>query len=194
MEDLFLYDFVKCARPYSKRYCIKKDGSQVFDCLNSKNVQKHKTKDGYIAFNTMITDDGKKTFPLLHNLIASNFIAKPKDLGPKLYVKHIDGNKENNAIENLLWDRRETTNKRVANKAEHRLKNRRVYQYDKNTMNLIRVYKSTSDAARYGFDSSGISRCCNGIYKQHKGFVFSYAKLGENGNAPKQLELALNFD
>lgn len=190
MEDLFLYDFVKCARPYSKRYCIKKDGSQIFDCVNGKNVKMHKTKDGYVALNTMTTDGGNKTFPLLHNLIANNFIAKPKDLGSKLYVKHIDGNKENNAIENLLWDRRETTNKRVANKAEHRLKNRRVYQYDKYTMELVRVYRNTTKAKDYGFSSDGISRCCNGIYKQYKGFIFSYTKLGEE--QPKQLEF--NFD
>ena len=192
MEDLFLYDFVKCARPYSKRYCIKKDGSQIFDCVNGKNVKMHKTKDGYVALNTMTTDGGNKTFPLLHNLIANNFIAKPKDLGSKLYVKHIDGNKENNTIENLLWAKRETANRHITNKAERRLKNRRVYQYDKNTMNLIRVYKSTSDAARYGFDGSSISRCCNGIYKQYKGYVFAYNRIGDENSIPKQLEL--NFD
>ena len=147
MEDLFLYDFVKCVSPYSKRYCIKKDGSQIFDYINSKNVETHKTKDGYVALNTMMTDGGNKTFPLLHNLIANNFIAKPKMLNVKLYVKHIDGNKENNNIENLIWAKREPQSSRPSNKANRRLKNRRVYQYDKDTMNLLRVYKSTSDAA-----------------------------------------------
>lgn len=191
MEDLFLFDFVRCAPPYSKRYCIKKDGSQVFDCITGKNVQKHKTKDGYIAFNTMINDNGKRTFPLIHNMIGDNLIARPTTK-KKISVVHIDGDKLNNSIENLEW--RTVAKERVASCKSHRKRNRRVYQYDKDTMGLVRVYRNTTKAKDYGFSSDGISRCCNGIYKQYKGYIFSYIKFGEEHKIPKQLELDLVFD
>ena len=51
-----------------------------------------------------------------------------------------------------------------------------VYQYDKN-LNLITMYKSTRAAKQYGYDSSCISRCCNGLRQEYKGYKWSYEPL-----------------
>jgi hypothetical protein len=201
MEDLFLFDFIRCAPPYSKRYCIKKDGSIVYDCLKEKAVKTHKTPEGYVVINEMITDTGKVTRPRYHRLVAMNFIPVPERLKnisiDKLQINHLDENPSNNTISNLEWCT-EKENKKHGNYIKNSTKNltlhRYVYQYDKKTKELIRVYKNTNAAERYGFDSSGISRCCNGIYKQYKGYIFSYVKFGEEHKIPKQLELDLDFE
>ena len=46
-------------------------------------------------------------------------------------------------------------------------------------MELLGEYESTHDLESNGFSSSGISRCCNGIYKQYKGCVFRYGDVIE---------------
>lgn len=55
-------------------------------------------------------------------------------------------------------------------------KQKTVYQYDKN-LNLITMYKSTRAAKQYGYDSSCISRCCNGLRQEYKGYKWSYEPL-----------------
>lgn len=39
----------------------------------------------------------------LHRLLAETFIKKPYPEGTRLHVHHIDGNKQNNKLENLMW-------------------------------------------------------------------------------------------
>jgi len=48
-----------------------------------------------------------------------------------------------------------------------------VYQYDLNGR-LVKVWDSVRNAKSEGFDSSSISRCCNGKYKQYKGYIWKY--------------------
>ena len=40
---------------------------------------------------------------------------------------------------------------------------------------LIREWPSTKECGRNGFDSSSVTKCCNGKQKTHKGFRFMYA-------------------
>lgn len=53
---------------------------------------------GYLRIG--LTKDGKKATMKVHRLVATAFI--PKSYG-KTEVNHIDGNKTNNAVENLEW-------------------------------------------------------------------------------------------
>lgn len=55
-------------------------------------------KDGYVP--TSITDFGVTRICGLHRIIATVFIPNPDNL-PE--VNHIDGNKENNRVDNLEW-------------------------------------------------------------------------------------------
>lgn len=53
---------------------------------------------GYMVVNLKV--DGKQKMKTVHRLVAETFIPNPLDL-PE--VNHIDGNKQNNCVENLEW-------------------------------------------------------------------------------------------
>lgn len=48
-----------------------------------------------------------------------------------------------------------------------------VAQYDLDN-NLIREYKSMTEATNYGFERPHISECCAGKRKSHKGYIWKY--------------------
>lgn len=68
----------------------------------SKNIRKARlNKYGYLQLNFSRGDGtGKSDTILVHRLIAKTFIPNPENL-PE--VNHIDGNKQNNRVDNLEW-------------------------------------------------------------------------------------------
>lgn len=54
-------------------------------------------KNGYLYI--MLYGNGKKRNIQVHRLVAANFLSRSE----KLHVAHLDGNKTNNAFENLTW-------------------------------------------------------------------------------------------
>lgn len=69
--------------------------------LNSKTNKFRKgrvDKDGYIEYQ--LSDGDKVYYRRAHRLVAEAFISNPKN---KPTVNHIDGNKQNNNVENLEW-------------------------------------------------------------------------------------------
>ena len=80
-----------------------KYGVNSFDEVFS-NVGKRKkligkvTKEGYHM--VLLTVDGKKLYKNVHRLVATAFIVNTDNLKE---VNHIDGNKLNNAVDNLEW-------------------------------------------------------------------------------------------
>lgn len=67
---------------------------------NSNGYIKKQTKDarGYLRLQLYI--DGKKINFRIHRLVAMAFLENPEN---KKTVNHIDGNKENNNVDNLEW-------------------------------------------------------------------------------------------
>ena len=55
-------------------------------------------KNGYVY--VYLTKNNKSKNIRLHRLVAQAFISNPNNY---LYINHIDGNKENNCIDNLEW-------------------------------------------------------------------------------------------
>ena len=51
-----------------------------------------------------------------------------------------------------------------------------VYQYTLDGK-LIKVWESTAECGRNGFDRTGIGKCCNGKLKTHKGCIWSFIPL-----------------
>lgn len=159
-----------CKEPYQD-YEISEYGD-MRNKYSKETVKTHKLPDGYLAANIQIS------CAKIHRLVALNFVDNPNPFVNTI-VNHIDENKLNNHYSNLEWVTYEQ-NKKYGKGFEKMLRNfskkRRIYQYDK-LGNVVNVFNSCREAERLSkgqFKDYGISRCCNHIYQQHKGFIFRY--------------------
>lgn len=102
----------------------------------------HKTRRGYLEI--VLWKDGKNYSISVHRAIAKAFIPNPENL-PE--VDHIDGNRENNSIDNLQW----LTSKQNTEKSKVmgvRKTAKRTFACCKRT-GVTLVFISASQAARY---------------------------------------------
>lgn len=53
---------------------------------------------------------------------------------------------------------------------------KKVYQYDKN-LNLIKIWNSTAECGRNGYNQGNVSSCCLGDLKHYKGYIWKYYPL-----------------
>lgn len=81
-------------------YDIYPDGSIISHSFNhnGKHIKSHKSYNGYLR--VPINVDKKRLTFSVHRLVALTFIPNPKNLPT---VNHIDGNKQNNNMDNLEW-------------------------------------------------------------------------------------------
>lgn len=42
--------------------------------------------------------------------------------------------------------------------------------------NVIKIWESTKSVIKFGFNQSNVWKCCHGIHKQHKGYIWEYYK------------------
>lgn len=105
----------------------------------------------------------------IHRLVAEAFIPNPDNL-PN--VKHKDGDKSNNCVDNLLWATQAECNVPQENK---------VYQYDMNTMELIDTYPNVRRATKHNTDwtEMGIGAVARGERRYFDGYYWSYRELTE---------------
>ena len=87
---------------YVGEYVISKSGLVMYVGTNKRYGKKPKStcldRGGYVRVT--LTLNGKSVQKLLHQLLAEAWLVKP----PGAYVvDHIDGNKQNNNLENLRW-------------------------------------------------------------------------------------------
>ena len=115
----------------------------------------------------------------IHQLVAKAFIPNPNNYNA---VHHINHNKQDNRVENLMWmDRGEhiAMHKRESGK--------NVYQYTMDGQ-LVKIWKNTRECDDNGFFASPVSNCCKGKYfdnrakkwynkPQYKVFRWSYVPL-----------------
>lgn len=79
------------------RYYISNKG-RVYSFKHNKLLALNEQKNKY--FYVHLWDNGKRKSFRLHRLIASNFLENPHN---KPIVHHIDGNRYNNDVSNLMW-------------------------------------------------------------------------------------------
>ena len=155
---------------YEGLYQISNLGN-IMSIRRKRLIKSDRRKDGYIQVH-LIKDKKMKNF-LLHRLVAITFIENYNDYE---FINHIDGNKENNSLNNLEWCDR-SYNILHAYDNELIKKRKKVEQYDKDN-NLLNIYESIMEASKKtNIDRSNISACCKGK-KKHKsagGYIWRYA-------------------
>lgn len=146
-------------------YNYKRDGSDIL---------KPKIKRGYYQIG--LRKNNKRKWFAIHRLVAITFI---KNNNNYKYINHKDENKLNNNVNNLEWCSASYNNcygtrlKRVKEKVS-----KKVLQYDLNG-NFIKEYNSLTEATKLNNIKSigNISMCCNGKYKQVKGYIWKYKEV-----------------
>lgn len=155
---------------YEGLYQISNLGN-IMSIRRKRLIKSDRRKDGYIQVH--LTKDKKMKNFLLHRLVAITFIENYNDYE---FINHIDGNKENNSLNNLEWCDR-SYNILHAYDNELIKKRKKVGQYDKDN-NLLNIYESIMEASKKtNIDRSHISACCKGKkkYKSAGGYIWRYA-------------------
>lgn len=151
--------------------------------IKSREIKTFKNNSGYYIVSLYQNNKSKKF--LVHRLVAEAFIP---NLNNKKEVNHIDGNKENNCVDNLEWVTKSENElhasekgftkkqKEMVAKNNKKLKSKKVYQYDLNG-NFIKQYSSVSEAAREnGFAIGAIANCCRGERKKVYNYIWKYTQ------------------
>lgn len=161
----------KDIKGYEGLYQISNFGN-VYSKITNKKLKPFANEKGYLRVE-LRKNKSRKNFKV-HRLVAIMFISNPNGYNE---VNHIDGNKQNNKIENLEW---------CSHKCNmiHAVKNnlvtppksntKKVNLYDKKG-NFIRSFKSIHEASRfYNCNPSTIYYYCNGKHKC-KDYIWRYA-------------------
>lgn len=136
---------------------------------------------GYM--HVVLFKNGKGYNKKVHRLVAQSFISNPNN---KPCINHIDENKTNNRVSNLEW----VTHKENNNHGTHNQKmsisrkgkclginhpnHKSVIGFKINGCD-IKYYKCIKESENDGFIQDGVSSCCRGKRKSHKGYTWYYA-------------------
>ncbi len=130
-------------------------------------------------------DNTKKHYHI-HRLLAENFIPNPED---KPQVNHIDGNPQNNNLDNLEWvtDRE---NKLHAYRTGLKVAIGKTVIQSTKSGKLIGEYKSISDASKAtGIDRKGIGMNIKGLRNYGGGYIWDLKEDSKNKIMTKKLKI-----
>lgn len=153
---------------------------QVSNFGNVKSVKRMGTNGGTLAKSyykigyekTLLCKGNKRKTYKTHLLVAQAFIPNPEN---KPQINHIDGNKQNNCVDNLEWCS-------AKENMEHAIRTGlRTFDYlckpiaQIKNGEIIATYKSIQDVKRkYGYNTTNICRTAKGIWKSAYGFQWKY--------------------
>lgn len=127
-----------------------------------------------VSLTSANNDKTKKTYKLVHRLVAQAFI--PNNDQSKTVINHKDENPRNNSVANLEW----CTYKYNANygtgiERMAKSKSKPIQQLDLKTGLIIATYPSIKEASlSIGIHWSNISRAARGKYKTAGGYGWRY--------------------
>lgn len=135
--------------------------------LKSQEIKSHYTRGGYKSVSLYRNNVGKQH--RLCRLVAINFI---ENIDNKPCVNHIDGNKENDNVDNLEWV---TYTENMVHAVENNLVNNKYGSDHAASMKVINdgdnvVYGSIKEAAlAIGISRSHLSRVLRGMHPNNTG-------------------------
>ena len=162
----------KDIKGYEGYYQISSEG-QVKSLISNKILIGDTNSLGYKR--VMLYTPVKKRF-FIHRLVALHFC---EGYSENLIVNHKDGNKQNNKAENLEWVTHSQNdlhafqnNLRKANPCTFK---RKIFAYDKDTLELVKIYTNTKECEEdLKVARANIYNCCNGKQKSCKGYILKY--------------------
>lgn len=113
----------------------------------------------------------------IHRLVAQVFIPNPCGL-PE--VNHLDENKQNNAVDNLMWCSHKDNSsfgsrgERIGLANTNGKRSKPIAQYTLDG-ELVRIYPSIQEAHRNGYGCGNVYKCLKGTYSHAYGYKWQYA-------------------
>ena len=160
----------KDIKNYEGLYQISNFGNVKSFKRKEKELRKCKNARGYLVVSLCSNRIAKKFY--VHRLVAQTFLDNPKNY---CQVNHIDGNKKNNAVNNLEWVNSQENMKHAYENKLTKGRRKKVYQYDLNG-NLINIYESRTKASKETNIPEPIISMCIHNKRHHKKWLFKDGK------------------
>lgn len=143
-------------------------------CFKQGKILNHKINyNGYHVIG--LFNDGEARYFLISRLVYFTF---NPDADTTLQVNHIDEDKSNNRLDNFnLMTAKENCNYGTRVERFSKGHKKPIIQYDLQG-NFIRQWASAKDVKReLGIDNGHIGKCCMGIHKSFKGYIWKYVDV-----------------
>ena len=155
-------------------YFATKDG-RIYSMKTDKYLAQFTTR-GYKQIN--VYHNGGHQVYYVHKLVAETFI---ENLENKTHVLHLNGDKTDNRVENLVWASHEESMNKARSLTTYKTGryNKMVLQFDLDG-NFIKAYDTITQASKAtGVNDTCISDCTRGTQKTAGGFVWYRKPLEE---------------
>lgn len=156
---------------YENLYQISNEGRVKSLKWGKERILKNvKNSWGYLLVG--LCKNGERIHKQVHRLVAEAFLENPQNL---LEVNHKDEDKTNNHVENLEWCSH-LYNMSYGTRAQRSAEklSKRVVQIDAVTREIVHKWDSVNECERNGYNCGDISKCCLGLRKTHKGYIWKY--------------------